>query len=195
MGAGNASCDSAPAAGSLMALAPRLRETGWAIFHGSTVTASGVAGLKARRKMEPSSHIAHQLDALSAVAVRWQAVWAARSRADGINWQAPGLERLDVALHIWADRLGIPLSGYTTQEVRAAVAGQPNASRDAVCYAIMRLLGLIGQSRATAEWEAIAVGCYHLALRNEKPSNVSKRRLLTASPHLSRINLNGELHQ
>ena len=62
----------------------------------------------------------------------------------------------------------IPLLKYTIQEVRAAVAGQPNASRDALCYAVMRRMGLIGQSRATAEWEAIAVGYYHLALRSRE---------------------------
>ena len=76
-----------------------------------------------------------------------------------------GLEQLDEALHTWADGLNIPLSDYTTREVRAAVAGQSNASRDAVSYAVMRRMGLIGQSRATAEWEAIAVGYYHQALR------------------------------
>ena len=152
-------------AGALLALAPGLRETGWAVFCGSAVAASGVIGLKVRRKMEPSDRIAHQLDALSAVAFRWQAVYAVRSRADGINWRVPGLEELDEALRIWANGLGIPLLDYTTREVRAAVAGQPNASRDAVGYAVMRRMGLIGQSRATAEWEAIAAGYYHLALR------------------------------
>ena len=155
-------------AGTLIALATGLRQTGWAVFHGPVVAASGVVGLKARRKMEPSDRIAHQLDSLSAVAVRWQAACAVRSKADGVNWQVPGLEQLDEALRTWADGLGIPLIDHTTREVRAAVAGQPNASRDAVCYAIMRRLGLIGQKRATAEWEAIAVGYYHSALRQGK---------------------------
>ena len=165
MGADKAGRDSAQGAGGLLALATGLRETGWAVLHGSTVAASGVVGLKTRRKTEPSTRIAHQLEALSAVAVRWQAACVARSKADGVNWRVPGLEQLDEALRAWAEGLGIPLLEYTTQEVRAAVAGQPNASRDAVGYAIMRKLGIIGQSRATAEWEAIAVGYYHQALR------------------------------
>ncbi len=165
MGADNAIRDGVSKSGLLLVLAPGLRETGWAVLDGPTVADSGIAGLKVRRKMEPSDRIAHQLDALSAVAVRWQAVCAVRSRADGINWRVPGLEQLDEALHTWADSLGIPLLGYTIQEVRAAVAGQPNASRDALCYAVMRRMGLIGQSRATAEWEAIAVGYYHRMLR------------------------------
>ena len=168
MAASHASHDSTPEAGALLALAPGLRETGWAVFRGPTVAASGVVGLKTRRKMEPSDRIAHQLDALNTVALRWKVVHSVRIKADGINWRVPGLEQLDAALHNWADDLGIPLLDHTTREVRAAVAGQPNASRDAVCYAIMHRLGLIGQSRATAEWEAIAAGYYHSVLRREK---------------------------
>ena len=152
--------------GLLLALAPGLRQTGWAVLNGPTVARSGVVGLNSRRKTDPDDRIAHQLDALSSVVVRWPAVCAVRSKADGINWRVPGLEQLDGAIHAWADGLGIPLLSYTTQEVRAAVAGQVNASREALCYAIMRQLGLIGQSRATAEWEAIAVGYYHLALKS-----------------------------
>ena len=168
MEADNANHGGAPETGTLLALATGLRETGWATLHGTAVAASGVVGLKARRKMEPSDRIAHQLDALSAVAARWQAVCAVRIKADGINWRVPGLEQLDEALHSWADDLGIPLLDHTTREVRTAVAGQPNASRDAVCYAIMHRFGLIGQSRATAEWEAIAVGYYHRMLSRGK---------------------------
>ena len=154
--------------GLLLALAPGLRQTGWAVLDGPTVARSGVVGLNSSRKMDPGDRIAHQLDALSSVVVRWPAVCAVRSKAGGINWRVPGLEQLDDALRVWTDGLGIPLLDYTTQEVRAAVAGQPNASREALCYAIMRRLGLIGQSRATAEWEAIAVGYYHLTLKSEK---------------------------
>ena len=165
MGAGNGRD---PEAGRLLALTTGLRETGWAVFHGPEVAASGVVGLKSRRKMEPSDRIAHQVDALGAVALRWQAVCAVRIKADGMNWQVPGLEELDKALRAWAGGLGIPLHDHSTREVRAAVAGRPNASRDAVCYAIMQRLGLIGQSRATAEWEAIAVGYYHQMARHER---------------------------
>lgn len=148
--------------GPLLALATGLRETGWAVFHGSAVAASGVAGLKNRRKMAPADRIAHQLDALTAIAARWQTTGAVRSRPDGINWRTPGLEQLDAALRRWADDLALPLHDCTTRQVRAAIAGRPNAPRDALCYAVMQKLGLIGQSRATPEWEAIAAGYYHL---------------------------------
>ena len=154
--------------GLLLALTPGLRQTGWAVLDGPAVIRSGAVGLNSRRKIDPGDRIAHQLDALSSVVARWPAVCAVRSKAGSINWRVPGLEQLDNALYAWADGLDIPLLGYTTQEVRAAVAGQPNASRETLCYAIMRRLGLIGQRRATPEWEAIAVGYYHLALRSEK---------------------------
>lgn len=178
----NADCGNSSESGALLALAAGLRETGWAVFHGSTVAASGVAGLKARRKMEPADRIAHQMNALSAVALRWRAVCAVRSRADNISWRVPGQGQLDDALRIWADGLAIPLFDHTIREVRAAVAGRSNAPRDALCYAIMRRLGLIGQSRATAEWEAIAVGYYHSALRQDERKDRQKPFVDSKSP-------------
>ena len=51
---------------------------------------------------------------------------------------------------------------YTAQEVRESMAGHPNASRDQLAYAVMACLGLIGQGKTTHEWEALAVGHYHL---------------------------------
>jgi len=163
-----ADCKGTGQEGLLLALSTGLRETGWAVFQGSAVAASGLVGLKIRRKVEPSVRIARQLDALSAVTSRWRAASVARSKPSGVNRDAPGLEKLDVSLREWAECLGIPLFDYASQEVRSAVAGQPNASRDAQCYAIMHKLELIGQSRATAEWEAIAVGYYHRTLGREK---------------------------
>ncbi len=159
-----ADCKGAKQEDLLLALSTGLRETGWAVFQGSAVAASGVVGLKTSRKVEPSVRICRQLEALTAVISRWRAPCAARSKPGGVNLRAPGLDQLDVSLRHWADSLGIPMFDYTSQEVRSAVAGQPNASRDAQCYAIMRKLGLIGQSRATAEWEAVAVGYYHRTL-------------------------------
>lgn len=159
-----ASPNSASQEGLLLALSTGLRETGWAVFQGAAVAASGVVGLKTSRKTDPSVRICRQLEGLTAVLSRWQAPCAARSKPSGVNLRAPGLDLLDASLRQWADGLDISLFDYTTQEVRAAVAGLPNASKDAQCYAIMRKLGLIGQSRSTPEWEAIAVGHYHRTL-------------------------------
>ena len=57
---------------------------------------------------------------------------------------------------------GLPLHAYTAQEVRSAIAGQTNASQDQLAFAVMERLGLIGLSKTPHEWEALAVGDYHL---------------------------------
>ena len=82
----------------------------------------------------------------------------------GINWPVPALDLLVLSLARWSTERCLPQFSYTTQVVRTAIAGHPNASRDQLGYAIMLLLGLVGQGRSTHEWEAIAVGHYHLNL-------------------------------
>ena len=51
---------------------------------------------------------------------------------------------------------------YTAQEVRSAITGHSNASKEHLAYAVMVGCGLIGQAKSTPEWEAIAVGRHHL---------------------------------
>ena len=148
-------------------MATGLRETGWAVFDGGAFMDSGLVGLKSTERLEPSVRIAHQLDSFDSIAQCWRIGSVARVRTGRVNLRPPGLEQLDEGLRRWACGLGMPVAEYTSREVRAAVAGQPSASRDAQCYAIMQRLGLIGQSRATAEWEAMAVGYHHQALRKD----------------------------
>jgi Holliday junction resolvasome RuvABC endonuclease subunit len=169
-----------PGPHALLALYPGLRQTGWAVFaprhdrrrddrqDDPPVAASGVIALKTRRKVEPTERIAYQLEALNGITAQWRPGCAVRSEAGGMNWRVPGRDQLEQALLGWTDSTGLPLIVYAAPEVRAAVAGQPNASKDALGYAVMLRLGLIGQSRATAEWEAIAVGYYHLQVSAER---------------------------
>ena len=165
----NASGDnSAHSARPLLALATGLRTTGWAVMDQSSVFAAGVAGLRSPRSMNPAERIAHQMEALSTIATKWRTETAVRSVSDGIHRLAPGLEQLHDALDLWADDLGLRMYVHTTDDVRMALTGQHNSAEDAHCYAIMRRMGLIGQRRATAEWEAIAVGYYHLVLRRAR---------------------------
>ena len=164
-----------PYPSALLALYPGLRQTGWAVFapcrdrrqDGLPIAASGVVALKTRRKVEPAERIAHQLEELTAVAARWRPGRVVLSAAGGMNWRLPGREQLDQDLRRWTGSMGLSLTGYSATEVRSAIAGQPNASKDALGYAVMLHLGLIGQSRAAAEWEAIAVGCHHLQVSAE----------------------------
>ncbi len=80
----------------------------------------------------------------------------------GINWTVPSIRLLEETLLAWAESRRIGFFSYTTQEIRAEIAGFANASPDRLGYAIMVRLGLIGQRRSTHEWEAVAVGYYHL---------------------------------
>jgi len=80
----------------------------------------------------------------------------------GINWTVPSIRLLEESLLNWSETRKIGFFSYTTQEIRAAIAGFANASPDRLGYAIMVRLGLIGQRRSTHEWEAVAVGYYHL---------------------------------
>ena len=146
----------------LLALDAGVRETGWAVFQEGEVTESGVAGLATRRKLEPEIRISHLIESLDELAGRWRPQAVALCQPSGINWPVPALDLLAASLTTWSSGRGLPQFSYTAQEVRTAIAGHPNASRDQLGYAIMLLLGLIGQGRSTHEWEAIAVGHYHL---------------------------------
>ena len=89
-------------------------------------------------------------------------------RLSEINWPVPALDLLLTSLAEWSAGRDLPQFSYTAQEVSIAIDGHPNASKDQLGYATMLLLGLIGQGRSTPEWEAIAVGHYHLT-RSKQP--------------------------
>jgi len=145
----------------LLALDAGVRETGWAVFQDGEVIESGVTGLSTRRKVEPEVRVSHLIESLDELAGKWTPQAVALCQPSGINWPVPALDLLVSSLSEWSAGRGLPQFSYTAQEVRAAIAGHPNASRDQLGYATMLLLGLIGQGRSTHEWEAIAVGHYH----------------------------------
>ena len=145
----------------LLALDPGVRESGWAVFRGRAVAASGVIGLKTRQKMDPGLRIDHLLESLEVLNEQWRLSMAVQCRPE-MNWPAPAAEQLERRLAGWAEVQGISLTSYPTKEVRRAVTSNLNASTDQLGYAVMLQLGLIGQARSTREWGAIAVGHYHL---------------------------------
>ena len=145
----------------LLALDAGVRETGWAVFQDGKVIESGITGLSTRRKVEPEVRVSHLIESLDELAGKWTPQAVALCQPSGINWPVPALDLLVSSLSEWSAGRGLPQFSYTAQEVRAAIAGHPNASRDQLGYATMLLLGLIGQGRSTHEWEAIAVGHYH----------------------------------
>ncbi len=154
----------------LLALYPNLRQTGWALFDArprattpfAFLAASGTVGPGLRTKMEPHERIAHQLQGLASVVAQRSPRCVVCSWAGGMNWGTAWPCQLDRDLHRWAGDLELPITSYPAPEVRASIAGKPNASKDALAYAVMSRLNLIGQYRSAAEWEAIAAGYHHL---------------------------------
>lgn len=159
--------------GPLLALYPNLRQTGWAVFgsrrHEGTpvpfLAASGTVGPGLRTKMELHERIAHQLQSLTAVAEQWRPRCAVCSWPGGMDWGAAGMLQLEEHLRRWAESQGLTVADYPAPEVRTALAGKPNASKVALAYSVMERLNLVGESRSALEWEAIAVGYHHRALR------------------------------
>jgi len=135
----------------LLALDARVRGTGWAVFKDDEVIESRVTWLSTRRKLEPEVRVAHLLESLDELADRLAPQAVALCPPSGINWPVPALELLVSSLAGWSAGRGLPQYSYTAQEVRAAIAGHPNASRDQLGYATILLVGLIGQGRSTHE--------------------------------------------
>lgn len=152
----------------LLALDAGVRESGWAIFRGEGPETSGVFGSTKRRGLEAGDRVSHLVACLDLLVAQWRPEAVVHSLPSGINWQMPALDLLNSELVRWSQRHRLPLHAYTAQEVRDRIAGHPNASRDQLAYAVMVKLGLIGQGKTTHEWEALAVGHYHLSRRTEE---------------------------
>ena len=145
----------------LLALDAGVRQTGWAVFVPGQEVRSGVIGMPGRRNLNAQARLSNLVDCLDELVERWRPAAVAHSQPSGIHWTVPSLELLDAALSAWAQRHHLPLYPYTAQEVRTAVTGHPNVSKDELAYAVMAGLGLIGEVKTPHEWEAIAVGHYH----------------------------------
>jgi Holliday junction resolvasome RuvABC endonuclease subunit len=149
----------------LLAIDAGLRETGWAIFRcGQPVRLrrTGVIVVPGRRRVDAKVRVAHLVQCLDALVEEWGPGAVVCSEPSGIHWPVPALELLDAGLTEWSERRRLRVYTYTAQEVRLAIAGHPNVSKDQLAYAVMVRLGLIGQGKTTHEWEAVAVGDYHL---------------------------------
>ena len=147
----------------LLALDAGVRETGWAVFRNGVIQATGTIKLISSRRIDAQVRVNHLVECLDDLVARWQPHEVACCQPTGIGWRMPALDLLDAALARWSARHRLCLYAYTAQEVRTAVAGHPNASRGDLGYALMTRFGLNGQGKTTHEWEAIAVGGYHLS--------------------------------
>ncbi len=147
----------------LLALDAGVRETGWAIFRAGVPVTTGTIGSPGRRGLDAATRVSRLVEALDRLVEQWRPGAVAHSQPSGIHWPVPALELLDAALIQWSNGHLLRLYAYTTQEVRVAITGHPNTSKDELAYEVMVSLGLIGQAKTAHEWEAIAAGHYHLS--------------------------------
>ena len=156
----------------LLALAPGVGKTGWAVFAGRTPQATGIIALPRARNgqaVPANARIAALLHALDELRERCRPNAAALRQPEGIHRTTPALTLLAAELTRWAAAAQLPLASYQSAQVRQAVAGHPRASQQDLAFAVMEALGLIGARKTPHEWEAIAVGAYHLL--TQSPGN------------------------
>lgn len=146
----------------LLALDAEVWETGWAVFHADGRNDSGVIRMSRSRSLDTAGRVTRLVDCLDDLVYRWTPGAVAYGQPSGIRWPNPSLQLLDEALARWSNRHRLPLYTYSAQEVRAAIARHSHVPQDQLAFAIMRRLGLIGVSKSTHEWEALAIGYYHL---------------------------------
>ena len=77
--------------------------------------------------------------------------------------QQVGMEMLANALEQWARGHSLPLHLYLHREVRAAILGSARVGKERLAYAVMTRWGLLGERKSTPEWNAIAIGDFHLS--------------------------------
>lgn len=148
--------------GILLALDAGVRESGWAVFEDGCTVTTGVIGAGTKRRTEAEVRISRLVESLDLLVDRWRPGEVTHSLPSGIRWPVPALDLLGDSLAKWSRKHNLPMYAYTAQQVRESMAGHPNASRDQLAYAVMVRLGLIGEGKTTHEWEALAVGHYHL---------------------------------
>ena len=147
-----------------MALDPGVSRTGWAVFRpGCEDLDTGVIGMGAGRTVSAQARLSHLVERLDSLVERWSPGSVAQSQPSGFRWRVPALALLDAALDEWSDRHHLTLHAYSAQELRSVIAGHSNASKKELAYAVMEGLGMIGTVKSSSEWEAVAVGRYHLA--------------------------------
>ncbi len=148
--------------GNLLAISAGTRRTGWSVFAGGGLKKTGVISIPAVLRARPDERSVLVVCSLDEVAVGWDVGAVACRRGSSVGPTAPGTAPLEAALSNWREFRELAWYSYTTAEVRTALAGKPNASGEALSYAVMENLGLIGETRTAEEWEAAAIGVLHL---------------------------------
>ncbi len=149
----------------MLALDAGLVETGWAVLdpsHGGLPLATGIIKVPSSRKSCAKYRIKALLLELDELSEQWMPGVLVHTRPTRIRWPVPALNLLEERLRHWANARGIDLCAYPAQQVWTAIGGSPSSSKNDLAYAVMERLELIGRSKSSREWEAVAVGYFHL---------------------------------
>lgn len=98
-----------------------------------------------------------------------------------LPYQQLGMNMLSHALERWAGQHDLPFYPYSLREIRSAIIGRANSAREELAYAVMTRWGLLGEVKTTHEWNAIAVGDYHL-VRQELAGHPEQQSSLDTRP-------------
>ena len=82
------------------------------------------------------------------------------------------MDMLAEALELWAHERNLPLRCYNLKDIRAAIVGRTNVAKEELAYAMMTRWGLLGHGKTTQEWNAIAVGDYHIESSESQTGDV-----------------------
>ena len=147
--------------GPLLALDAGTSSTGWAVFGPDGAVVTSTIGLPRRQRID--TRLTHLSGELDRVVEEWLPVVVVRAQPTRINWGVPAsLELLDIALAQWAGRHCLTMYTYTDREVLAGLTGNANTSSMDLAYATMVGTNMLGVSKSSREWMAIAIGHYHL---------------------------------
>ncbi len=184
----------------LLAIDAGTRKTGWAVFsreassntddsdtagsdhsepppspypHWDLVETGVIIAHPRLRETELSERVRGILDALDNIVDRWdpQQVACGKPSPMQLVRQQEGMEKLGVALERWAREHKLRMCCYPHRDIRSALSGRPNAAKEELAYAVMTRWGLLGTGKNTYEWNAIAVGDYHLSSSQHAVAN------------------------
>ena len=116
--------------------------------------------------------VATRVKAIQGELERMVAAWDPQEVACGkpspmqLPQQQAGVEMLRRALERWAQEHDLPLYYHQLKDIRSAMLGRAIGASQELAFAVMNRWGLLGEARTTAEWNAIAVGDYHLCRRD-----------------------------
>ena len=111
--------------GSLLAISPGTRRTGWAVFIDGQLKDTGTISIPAVLRARAGERAVLLVCSLDELAVRWDVGTVACRGRSSAGLPAPGAEPLEAELSRWREFRGLAWYPCTTAEVRTALAGKP----------------------------------------------------------------------